>query len=136
MQHPEFIFCNLLFIVACSVTNSICDMTMGSGLLMFELHVAASSADAFEDRSPSQGICPFSFLHSVPHHCRYVLFEGIFKQAFCKLKSYINEIRKSILSLQIIILLYFSVSQSQEMKQSRSFPRYYIAFFSICLSTK
>lgn len=72
------------------------------------------------------------------HHSKYMLSEGIFKQAFCKLKSYVNEIRKSILSLQIIILLYFSVSQSQEMKQSRSFPRYYlkgldIAFFpSVC----
>lgn len=61
MRDPEFIFYNLLFIVACSVTNWVCDTTMGSGLLVFELHVAASSADAFDDSSQSH----FSFLHSI-----------------------------------------------------------------------
>lgn len=63
MEDPEFIFCNLLFISACTVTNWVGDMTVGSGLLVF---VAASSADAFEDSSQSQGICHFSFLLSVP----------------------------------------------------------------------
>lgn len=35
---------------------------------------------------------------------------------------------KKYLPFQVITLLYFSVSQSQEMKQSRTFPRYYTAF--------
>lgn len=64
MQDPEFIFCNLLFISACSVTSWVCDMTVRSGLLMLELHVAASSADAFEDSSQAQDICHLSSLHS------------------------------------------------------------------------
>lgn len=39
--------------------------------------------------------------------------------------------KKSILLLQIITQLYYSVSQSQEMKQSRSLPRHYTAFFHL-----
>lgn len=95
--------------------------------LVFELHVAASSADAFEGISQSQNMRPCFLLAFCPTTVGVSSSEASSRFLANEKAKLTKEI--IILPLHIITLLYFSVSEPQEMKQSRSFLRYYMAFF-------
>lgn len=94
-----------------------------------QLNVIPLSPGSSEDITHSQDISHVFSLPSVKPLKVWVAFGKLHKKTFCKPKAMLTTTKKGILPLQIITQLYFSVSQSQEMKQFKSFPRHYTAFF-------